>query len=232
MRRAKSMRAKSRRSSRRSIVRSPSSTPGRSRRSIRPAALASRATNGTRRTRWRNGRTSTALRKAANGLRKAFDPGPAFVSYGAYEMTADGLHVEVDKRARRKTKASEWVSAPFEILGACRDPHGRRLGQVSSLARRRRAGACPARRPTRPCTAIRRRFAPRLPTAACGSIGRSNGPSPTICRARAVAGRVTIVARTGWHEDRRPMGVCPAGRNDRAARRRNRHSRRRGAWSL
>ena len=61
------------------------------------------------------------LRKAANGLRKAFDPGPAFVSYGHYEMTADGLWVEVTKgRGDNKTKANESISAPFEILGACR----------------------------------------------------------------------------------------------------------------
>ena len=31
------------------------------------------------------------------GLRNAFDPGPAFVSYGPYEMTAEGLHIEVEK---------------------------------------------------------------------------------------------------------------------------------------
>ena len=71
-----------------------------------------------------------ALRKTAAGLRKAFDPGPAFVSYGAYEMGADGLHVEVEKgRGENKTKASEWIAAPFEILGACRDPHGRGWGK-------------------------------------------------------------------------------------------------------
>ena len=39
------------------------------------------------------------------GLRKPFDPGPAFVSYGPYEMTAEGLHVEVEKgRGENKTK--------------------------------------------------------------------------------------------------------------------------------
>ena len=130
MRRAKNTRAKSRRYSRRWIVRLPSSTPRRWRRSIRPAALASRATNGMRRTQWRNGRTLRRCARAAAGLRKAFDPGPAFVSYGAYEMGPDGLHVEVEKgRGENKTKASEWVAAPFEILGACRDPHGRGWGK-------------------------------------------------------------------------------------------------------
>src|ERR1700728_3144518 len=94
MRRAKSTRAKSRRFSRRSIVRLPSSTPRRWLRSIRPAALASRATSGMRRTQWRD---LAALRKTAAGLRKTFDPGPAFVSYGAYDMGPDGLRVEVEK---------------------------------------------------------------------------------------------------------------------------------------
>src|ERR1700722_13077349 len=45
-------------------------------------------------------------------------------------MGPDGLHVEVEKGGgEAKTKASEWVAAPFEILGACRDPHGRSWGK-------------------------------------------------------------------------------------------------------
>ncbi len=71
-----------------------------------------------------------ALRKTAAGLRKAFDPGPAFVSYGTFEMGPDGLLVDVERgRGVNKTRASEWVAAPFEILGACRDPHGRGWGK-------------------------------------------------------------------------------------------------------
>ena len=87
-----------------------------------------------------------ALRKTAAGLRKAFDPGPAFVSYGAFEMGPDGLHVEVEKgRGENKTKASEWVAAPFEILGRLPRSAWAQLGQISAMARRRWAGARPAR---------------------------------------------------------------------------------------
>jgi hypothetical protein len=67
-----------------------------------------------------------ALRRTVAGLRQAFDPGPTFVSYSIYEMGPEGLYVEVEKgRGETKTKANEWVAAPFEILAECRDPHGR-----------------------------------------------------------------------------------------------------------
>ena len=45
-------------------------------------------------------------------------------------MSADGLCVEVEKgRGENKTKENIWISAPFEIVGACRDPHGREWGK-------------------------------------------------------------------------------------------------------
>jgi hypothetical protein len=41
-------------------------------------------------------------------------------------MELAALRVEVEKgRGETKTKANEWVAAPFEILAECRDPHGR-----------------------------------------------------------------------------------------------------------
>ena len=45
-----------------------------------------------------------ALRKRAAGLRKAFDPGPAFVSYGIYEMGPDGLHKSKSKRGEARPR--------------------------------------------------------------------------------------------------------------------------------
>ena len=48
-----------------------------------------------------------ALRKSGGGLRKAFDPGPAFVSYGPYEMTAGRLARRSRKGARREQDESE-----------------------------------------------------------------------------------------------------------------------------
>jgi Protein of unknown function (DUF3987) len=53
-----------------------------------------------------------ALRRTALWLCKAFDPGPAFVSYQPYEMTADGLHIEIQK-GRREGKTNghfSWVA--------------------------------------------------------------------------------------------------------------------------
>ncbi len=71
-----------------------------------------------------------ALRKAAFDLAKPFDPVPVFLSYGAFEMSADGLHVEIEKgRGKHKCSEEVWICAPFEILGACRDPNGRGWGK-------------------------------------------------------------------------------------------------------
>jgi hypothetical protein len=57
------------------------------------------------------------------------DLGPVFVSWGDFTMNAKGL-----TRPKKSAKAAdreeqdpgeEWISAPFEIIGACRDPVGR-----------------------------------------------------------------------------------------------------------
>jgi putative DNA primase/helicase len=141
-----------------------------------------------------------ALRKRAAGLRKAFDPGPAFVSYGTYEMGPDGLHVEVEKgRGEAKTKASEWVAAPFEILGACRDPHGRSWGKY--LRWRDGDGRAHVQHVTD--AALQ-----GDPSTLCASLA-SDGLRINRAQQRAFAnylsgvrvmGRVTIILRTGWHE--------------------------------
>ena len=100
-------------------------------------------------------RDISTLRKVAHGLAKAFDAGPAFISWGAFTMDAEGLTQETTKgRGEKAETVTEWISAPFEILGACRDPNGRAWGKFISLARRRWA---------RPCSAC----------DGCGATGRS-----------------------------------------------------------
>jgi putative DNA primase/helicase len=141
-----------------------------------------------------------ALRKAAAGLAKPFDPGPAFVSYGAYEMGPEGLHVEVEKgRGETKTKAIEWVAAPFEILGACRDPHGRGWGKY--LRWHDGDGRAHVQHVTD--AALQ-----GDPSALCAMLA-SDGLRINRAQQRAFAnylsgvrvmGRVTIILRTGWHE--------------------------------
>jgi uncharacterized protein (DUF927 family) len=70
------------------------------------------------------------LRRAAVTTARQFDPGPAYVSFGPYEMTDEGLTAEVEGRAKNPEKVKVGVSAAFEVLGRCRDPHGRAWGKV------------------------------------------------------------------------------------------------------
>ena len=47
-----------------------------------------------------------ALRKSAAGLAKPFDPGPAYVSFGAYTMDADGLTLEKPRKGKAKANGN------------------------------------------------------------------------------------------------------------------------------
>ena len=73
-----------------------------------------------------------ALRKAAAGLAAPFDPGPTYLSFPPYTMTARGLTVEkeVGKGEAMQDGKSHWIAAPFEIIGACRDAHGGGWGKL------------------------------------------------------------------------------------------------------
>ena len=145
-------------------------------------------------------RDLAALRKAAWGLRKAFDPAPVFVCYGPFEMTAGGLHIEVDKgRGENKTKGKEWICAPFEILGACRDPQGRAWGKY--LRWRDGDGREHVQHVTDAALQSD-------PSPLCASLA-SDGLRINRAQQRAFAnylsgsrvnGRVTIILRTGWHD--------------------------------
>jgi hypothetical protein len=58
-------------------------------------------------------------------------PSPAatgFVTYGPFTMGAtEGLMGH--RKGKNGVIVSDWISAPFEILGACRDPNGRAWGK-------------------------------------------------------------------------------------------------------
>jgi putative DNA primase/helicase len=72
---------------------------------------------------------ASALRRAANGLAKPFDPGPRYISHGAFTMSADGLTVEVMRgRGNAQQIVQEPVSSPFEILGKSRNSGGHDWG--------------------------------------------------------------------------------------------------------
>ena len=141
-----------------------------------------------------------ALRKAAGSSRKPFDPGPAYLSYGPFDMTADGLQVEVEiGRGENKTKESVWIAAPFEILGACRDPHGRAWGKY--LRWRDGDGRAHVQHVTD--AALQGDPAPLCASLASDGLRINRAQQrafATYLSGARVNGRVTIISRTGWHE--------------------------------
>ncbi len=141
-----------------------------------------------------------ALRKAANSHAKPFEPGPAFLSYGPYGMTAKGLTVEVEKGQREnKTKENIWICAPFEIVGFCRDPQGREWGKF--LRWRDPDGRVHNRH-------VADSALQGEPAAICAPLA-SDGLRINRARQRdfasylsgsTVTRRVTTVFKTGWHD--------------------------------
>jgi putative DNA primase/helicase len=141
-----------------------------------------------------------ALRKAAAGLAKPFDPGPAYLSFGPYTMDATGLVVEIE-RGKGETKRTElaWISAPFEVLGACRDPRGGGWGKTLRW------------RDDDWRSHVRHVADADLhgePAALCAGVAR-DGLRINRAQHRPFVGylssvrlkrRVTIVSRTGWHD--------------------------------
>jgi uncharacterized protein (DUF927 family) len=140
-----------------------------------------------------------ALRRAAVNLARPFDPGPAFVSYGPFEMSADGLTVEVEKgRGENKAKQNIWIAAPFEILGFCRDPHGREWGKFL------RWRDPDQRTHSRHVTDSALQGDPGPLCAALASDGLTINRNAqrhlvSYLSGASVKWRVTTVMRTGWH---------------------------------
>jgi putative DNA primase/helicase len=58
-------------------------------------------------------RDMAALRKAAHGLAKPYEPGPQFVSWGSSKMDSGGLTTEVAKgRGENATTETIWIDRP------------------------------------------------------------------------------------------------------------------------
>jgi putative DNA primase/helicase len=153
----------------------------------------------------------TALRRAAAGLAAPFDPGPAYLSFPPYTMDARGLTVEKEVgKGEEKQKESHWIAAPFEVLGACRDPHGAGWGKLlrwrDADGREHNRHVADADLHGEPATLCGRLADLGLRIARKGQrdfVGY-------LCAVRA-AGRVTVVSRTGWHEiGGRSVFVLPA----------------------
>lgn len=140
-----------------------------------------------------------ALRKAAVKLAKPYEPGPAFISWGAFTMDAGGLSMEIERgKGENKTTETVWIAAPFEIIGATRDPHGRGWGKWLRWR-----------------DADRREHLRHVsdaalqgdPAALCGTLAdeglRINRSYQrhfvTYLSGVTIKGRVTRVSRTGWH---------------------------------
>jgi uncharacterized protein (DUF927 family) len=143
---------------------------------------------------------AATLRKTAANLAKLFDPGPAYLSFGAYTMDARGLTIDRESgKGESKTTVSVRIAAPFEVLGACRDPVGAGWGKV--LRWPDSDGRSHVRHVADACLYGE-------PGALCGDLA-SLGLWIDRNRQRELVGylsavraprRVTVVSRTGWHE--------------------------------
>lgn len=127
--------------------------------------------------------------------------GETFISFGPFTMDEqDGL-TKVTRVGNGKNAAFEprWISGPFEILGRCRDPHGRAWGKQiqfrdgdGRVHRRHVADAALHGDPASLCALL----------ADNGlRINRSHQRDLAEYLSGVVVGsRVTVVQRTGWHE--------------------------------
>lgn len=139
------------------------------------------------------------LRHAAYQYAEPFEPGPSYVSWGPFSMGAGGLTMEVTKgRGDKAETVKEWISAPFEVLGASRDGAGRDWGKW--LRWRDGDGR----------EHVRHVGDAELQGDAGALAGRLAGEGLKIDRNQqkalafylcgvTVKGRVTLVSRTGWH---------------------------------
>ena len=141
---------------------------------------------------------ANALRKAAWELRKPYSAGPSFVSWGSFTMDSDGLTQETKGRGKDAGPETTWISAPFEILGAGRDPQGRGWGKhLRFLDKDNRHHL----------RVVSDAALHGDPAALCAGLA-DEGLTISRGQQRAFAvylsgatvkGRVTVVPRTGWH---------------------------------
>lgn len=139
-----------------------------------------------------------ALRDAIKSCVSGFKPGPAYVSFGPYKMSADGL----TKRGEDPERP-EWISSPFEVTAKSRDVRGKNWGKwlrfVDGDGR------------------VHHRHVPDAnlqgePAIVCGPLadeGLAIGAGKQRDLMAYLAGvrskrRATVVDRTGWHD----VGGC------------------------
>jgi putative DNA primase/helicase len=141
-----------------------------------------------------------ALRETTAKLAEPFDPGPNYVSFGPYKINTGGLTVkkEVGRGNSRRTETVR-VSAPFEVLGACRDPHGQAWGK---MLRWRDADG---RQHVRQVADYDLHGDPAVLCAKLADVGlriERNGQRDLAdyLSVLDVRRRVTVVLRTGWHD--------------------------------
>jgi putative DNA primase/helicase len=141
-----------------------------------------------------------ALREAIEANTKPFYPGPAYISWSNFTMTASGLTAEVTTgKGDSAVTEDVWIASALEIIGASRDPTGHGWGK---WIRYRDADQ---RLHTRhvPDSALQ-----GIPAALCGMLADAGlridrtqqRLLATYLSGVEVRGRVTRVERTGWHE--------------------------------
>ncbi len=141
-----------------------------------------------------------ALGKIAHSLAKPFEKAPEFVSWGDFNMSADGLTTKVTKgKSDDATTEAVWISSSFEVIGACRDPRGCAWGKWL------RWKDHDSRTHTRHVTDAALQGDPASLCAMLAdeglTINRSQQRQLAIYLGGAnVKSRVTIVHRTGWHD--------------------------------
>jgi putative DNA primase/helicase len=138
------------------------------------------------------------LRRALMNLIEPRNPPSSHVSWGPYKMGPEGLTKEAKGRGQNGDVTHAWISAPFEVLGATRDPQGREWGKwlrwhdgdgrehLRHVTEAELQGEAPALAAKLASDGLRINRAYRTDLAAylCGV---------------EVEGRVTLVSRTGWH---------------------------------
>ena len=135
------------------------------------------------------------MRKAINRAAKPYDPGPAYISYGPYTMTKDGLTVE----GKASGGAPIRISAPFEVLGESRNPGSLEWGKMLRFL----DGDGKLHDLVVPNALMQGE--PAILCSLLASEGLAIHPDHKKHLLSYVAGvqskrRVTVVMRTGWHE--------------------------------
>ena len=133
-----------------------------------------------------------------------------FVSFGQFTMDASvGLAEAVLGKGKNASVETAWICAPFEVLGACRDPQGRGWGQRvhfrdadNRVHMRHVSDATLQGEPAALCATLADEVEdpPFKAKRFCGIFKRRSGHR-----------RAGYVNRTGWHEvGGHPVFVLPS----------------------